>query len=117
MSEHFQSKIIDWVNLDNEIREMNDKLRLLRNNRTEILNIINTHVEENKLHDTVIQINDGQLRFQTTKTPQPLSMKFIKECLTECISNEDDVNKLIDYIKQKRVYKESNDIRRTITGE
>lgn len=114
---NFQDKIVDWVKIDNQIRELNDKLKSMRNERTEILNVINNHVEENKMQDTVIELNDSSLRFQTVKTPQPLSLKFIKQCLHECIPNEDDVNKLIDYIKLKRTYKETNDIRRAFKNQ
>lgn len=113
----FESNIVQWVQIDNKVRSLNKELQELREQRNNVLNILNTTVEENKMQDTLFQINDGSLKFQTTRIPQPLSLKFVKECLSECIPNTEDVDKLMDYIKTKRNYKEVHDIKRTFTQE
>ena len=59
-----------------------------------------------------IQISDGLLKFQNNKVTSPLTFKFLKQCLSECIENEEKVEQLINYIKEKREVKYVPDIKR-----
>jgi len=105
--------IQQWVNFDDQLKSYTNKvkeLRLKRNNLTvSILNI----AEQNNLQNAVIEISDGKLKFQNVKQTSPLNFKFLKQCLSECISDEDSVKNIIDYIKQKREIKYFNDIKRS----
>ena len=66
-------------------------------------------------HGVGILISDGKLRFQTIKSPQPLTFRFIKECLSECLSRSEEVDQIIHYIKNKRDIQYKKDIRRIYT--
>lgn len=105
--------IQQWVNFDDQLKSYTNKvkeLRLKRNNLTiSILDI----AEKNNLQNAVIEISDGKLKFQNVKQTSPLNFKFLKQCLSECISDEDSVKNIIDYIKQKREIKYFNDIKRS----
>ena len=46
------------------------------------------------------------------KQIQPLTFKFLKECLDNCIQNSEQVDQLIDYIKSKREIKEFLDLKK-----
>ena len=48
----------------------------------------------------------------TTTFYVTIILKYIQKCLTECISDENTVEKLMDYIKEKREVKYQNGIKR-----
>ena len=111
--ERFQKSIKQWVELDNKVRVLNDQIREIRNERNNISDEIVSFVDENNLDKAVIEISDGALKFGKTKQTSSLTLKFIKKCLTDCISNEETVDKLIEYMKSKREIKMKNDIKRS----
>lgn len=108
----FTDKIKQWVQVDNRVKTLNEELKEVRHNRNELTGSIFHYASENNLENAVIQISDGKLRFQNTRVPQALTLKFIKECLEECLGNQVDVNQIIDFIKEKREVKYTNDIKR-----
>ncbi len=108
----FEDNIKNWVVLDNKIREQSEELRLLKEERNESANYINRFVQERNLQSTVVEISDGKLRFATAKTSQPLTFKYIEECLGDIISDKNQVERIINYIKNKREIKYSQDIKR-----
>jgi hypothetical protein len=110
--ENFEKNIKRWVLLDNKIKELNEQLREYRDARKDINDTIFSIVEENKLHGAVIKISDGRLEFKKVKVQQPISLKFLKECLAHFIEDEEQVKTIIDYVKQNRETKMSDDIKR-----
>jgi hypothetical protein len=113
----FEQQVKDWVSIDNQIKQHNDELKDLRSQRTSLAQSINTYVEDNELKHAVIQISDGKLKFQTTKVTQPITLKFVKECLDDCIQDEDSVSKIMKYIKDQREVKYTSDIKRYYAKE
>lgn len=111
MSE-FSDKIKDWVHIDNKVKTLFEEIKKLRSSRNQLTTHIFDYATEHNLEHAVIQISDGKLKFQQTRVPQSLTLTFIKECLTDCINNQTQVEQIIDYIKQKRNIKYSNDIKR-----
>lgn len=108
----FESNIKEWVTLDNEIRQRNEALKELRERRNLLTSNIYEHVKTNNLGNAVIQISDGKLRFQNVKVTKPLTLKFIQECLSDCIDSEDDVKAIMGVIKSKREANYVDDIKR-----
>ncbi len=112
MSEQFQNNIKSWVQMDNQIKKMNAEISDLRARRNNIQDHITSYAEQNNLDNAIIEISDGNLRFNNYKQSSPLTFKYIQKCLTECISDENTVEKLMDYIKEKREVKYQNGIKR-----
>ena len=113
MSEQFQSNIKSWVNIDNQIKHLQQQVKSLRIQKSDLTDNIFTYAEDNNLENAVIQISDGKLKFQNVKQSSPLTYGFLEECLLECMDSEEQVKELIKYIKSKRTFKTSYDIRRT----
>lgn len=109
----FNEKIVKWVTLDNQINRLRDDMRELRQEKTELKDEIYTFAEQNELDRAVIKISDGQLKFQQIKQSNPLTFKYIKKCLDECLNNEQQVDYIMNYIKEKREFKTSYDIKRS----
>ena len=109
----FNEKIRNWVSIDNQISSLRDQMRELRTTRNELKEEIYTYAEQNQLDRAVIKISDGQLKFQQTKQTSPLTLKYLKKCLSECISDNDQVELILNYIKEKREFKTVYDIKRS----
>jgi hypothetical protein len=108
----FEEKIQQWVSLDNQLKIMNEKVREIRDKKTNLGNSINTYIETNNLSNATIQISDGKLKFVNTKVAPPLSFKYVEKSLGELIKNEAHVKHIVDYLKQKREYKVVPEIKR-----
>ena len=113
MSSAFQQNIKSWVEVDNQIKKISDTVKELRERRNNIQDHITSYAEENQLDNAIIEISDGSLRFNSYKQSSPLTFKYIQKCLNECISDEDTVDKLMNYIKEKREFKYQNGIKRS----
>ena len=109
----FEDNIKNWVSLDNKIKQLNDELRGLRENRNNLTGELITYATDNDLTHKIIEITDGNLKFQNQKITSPLTFKFITECLTDCISDEDQVKQLVNYIKEKRGVKYVGELKRS----
>ena len=109
----FNDKIRNWVSIDNQIATLRNEMRELRDTKNQLKEEIYTYAEQNELDRSVIKISDGQLKFQQTKQSSPLTLKYIKQCLNNCIGNENQVNLILNYIKENREFKTVYDIKRT----
>jgi hypothetical protein len=108
----FEQQIQQWIAIDNQIKILNDKMKELRNKKNNISEQINTHIETSQLSESSIKISDGQLKFIKVKETQQLTFKYLETCLSEIIKNEDQVKKILDYIKNKREVKYVPEIKR-----
>lgn len=110
--DEFKIKIKQWVDIDNNIRNENEKLQELKKQRSAISEEIQMYAQENNYTNSVIELNDSKLKFVTNKQVQPLTLKYIEQCLHDCIDDEEDINYIIKHIKDSRTYKVSSDIKR-----
>ncbi len=109
----FQRKIQTWVQIDNEIKKASTHLKTLRSSKNDLSDQIISYADEHNLENAIIEISDGSLKFQNYKQTSPLTLKFVQACLSECITNEESVKQIMDYIKSKRDFKIKNDIKRS----
>jgi hypothetical protein len=107
-----EKSIQKWVELDNELKRNNDKIKEIRNKKNEIEEKIMTYVETNKMEKSTIQISDGKIRFVETKQTSPITLTFLEQCLSELITNENQVQQIMQYIKEKRETKVIPEIKR-----
>ena len=108
----FQENIKDWVTIDNSIKTATEELKQMKTKRSEISDTILYFVETENLNSTTININNGSLKFGTVKQSNGLTLTYVKSCLEQCLSNEDDVNSIMDVIKSSREVKVSSEIKR-----
>jgi seryl-tRNA synthetase len=108
----FEQNIQQWVALDNQMKVLNEKLKELRDEKNNLSQEINNHIETQELTNVSVKINDGQLKFVKVKETQQLTFKYLETCLSEIISNEEQVKQIIDYIKNKREVKYVSEIKR-----
>jgi len=106
-----EENIKKWVEYDTLIKNYNEKIKSLREKRQEVENSIHRNVElyEKK---PVINISDGTLKFAKANIQQPLSYKLIENGLQRIIKNEEQINRIINTIRETRNIKEINTIKR-----
>jgi hypothetical protein len=109
----FQDNIKQWVTFDNQEKKLKEQLKLLRDNKNYLSDKIFTFTEDNNMNHAIIEISDGKLKFQNTKTTSPLTFKLLEKCLLEKLNNEELVKELIKHVKTSREPKFLNEIKRT----
>jgi hypothetical protein len=109
----FSEQIKQWVSLDNQLKTLNERVKVLRSERNTITEDIIEYVDTNKLTNAVVKISDGKLRFTETTQHSPLTFKYIEVCLNKCIDNQEDVKNIMKVIKESRQSKSVSDIKRT----
>ena len=112
MSSEFERNIQKWVAVDNQLKIVNEKAKELRDEKNDLLEDINMYIETNKLNNASIDISDGKLKFAQSKVTQPLTLKFVENCLSNIINDQRQVTQIMKYIKDKREKKEVSEIKR-----
>jgi len=115
MDNEFREDVKNWVSADNTIKEYSETIKELRAGRNDLSDKILQYAELHKLSNSIIKISDGRLRFSQTKHTSPLTIKYIESCLTKCIHDENDVEKIMNIIKESRESTNIIDIKRTYT--
>jgi hypothetical protein len=101
-----------WVELDNELKKLNEKSKDIRTRKNDVEDKIMTYVEDNDMNNSVVNIADGKIKFCETKQTSPLTLGFLEKCLSEVIANQGQVKQIVDYIKSKRETKMVPEIKR-----
>lgn len=112
MSSEFVEKIRSWVQIDNEIKKHNEHLKTLRHNKSTMTQNICSYMEENTLTNKTISISNGTLKYSIKKEYAPLTFNYVEDCLQHVITNKEDVNYIMQYLKQHREIRNVPDIRR-----
>jgi len=108
----FENKIQKWVQLDNELKKLNEQVKQLREQRNSLENSITTYVKTNNMSDKTIKVENDKLKFVETKVPEPLTFKYLEKTLGEIIKNDSQVHLIMDHIKQRRTVKVLPEIKR-----
>ena len=102
---NFEQTIQQWLLLDNQIKNYNEKLKELRSKRENIEQKLSQHALTNNLMNSIIKTSDSRLKFVNTKVTSPLTFKYIEKTLGEIIKNTEQANTIVNYIKNNREHK------------
>jgi len=109
----FEENIKKWVLLDNQQKHLNEKIKEIRNQKTNLNDNINNEIKGRNINNPVIQISDGSLKFVEVKSPNAISFKYIEKCLKEIFENDQaKVEYILNYLKENRTFKIENEIKR-----
>ena len=108
----FESQIQQWVSLDNQLKQLNEKVKDLRDKRNNLEENITSYASENNLSNATVKTSDGRLKFTNTKVQEPLTFKYLEKTLGEVIKNESQVKLIMEHLKQKRAVKIVPEIKR-----
>jgi hypothetical protein len=113
MDEEFKTQLEKWLYVDNELKNVNEKVKKLRDIKSVLTQSLTEHINKKELTNSTIKINNEVVKFLNCKTTQPLTFKYLETCLGEIIKDEEKVVKIIEYIKNKRETNYSLDIKRS----
>jgi hypothetical protein len=100
-----------WVENDTLLRQYTEKIKLLRENKTNIEERIQENISSYS-KKPIIKISDGILKFNTVNVQQPLSYKLIESSLNNIIKNKHQIDTIIEAIKTNRTIRQCNTIKR-----
>jgi hypothetical protein len=108
----FENQIQQWVQIDNQLKDLSEKVKNLRDKRNTLEENITTYVSTNNLSNATVNISDGKLKFVNTRVPETITFKYLEKTLGEVIKNESQVKLIMEHIKVKRNIKIVPDIKR-----
>ncbi len=111
VSKEFINHVRDWTQLDNEMRELQKKIRELRSERKPHEDYLLKNLD--MMGETTIEISDGKLIKNKSVTKAPLNKDIIRDAIKEEIKSDDKVNKILDLMKTLRPNNERKYIKRT----
>ena len=109
---NFENQIQQWVSVDNQLKQLNEKVKEMREKRNILEQNITNYASSNNLSNATIKIGDGRLKFTNTRVPEPITFKYLEKTLGEVIKNESQVQLIMEHIKQKRNIKIIPEIKR-----
>jgi len=112
MSNELSSLISDWVKLDNEIKEMNIRIKELREKRTEKTMNVHKYMSDANILNSKIEINDSELKMGNTVTYSTITFKNIENSLIKYIDDTEIIKEIILDIKNNRNSKTSVEFKR-----
>ncbi len=116
---HLKQKITIWMDNDDKIKELSDKIKKYRKDKKTQEEIILDIIEKVGLKDKKLDVwnGDNELRGRVYRhksiTRGTLNNDIIKEALMEVMGNEVRVNELIKKIESKRKPKQRYYLKRT----
>lgn len=102
-----------WVYLDNQLKKINEKARECREHKSKLSTEICSQLHERRMEKTKIDISDGTIRICDKNEYSPLSFSYVEECLAKIIPEKTSVDYIIQYLKEHREIKHSQELRRT----
>ena len=111
--ENLLENVKTWLNIDNEIRTLQKEIRDRRKLKKELTNDL---VGIMKTQDIdAVNVPDGQLIYNKTKTKAPLSKKHLLLSLSQFFKNDQRmIDELSKYIMESRIETEKENIKRKI---
>ena len=103
-----EQQVVTWVKYDDKIKEYQERVKKLREERDKIGESLIQSVETNEYVDkknlpkyNITQMNSS-LAFQQSKTYENYTNKFYEECFTEFLGSEERAKELLEFMKNKR---------------
>lgn len=120
------TKVQKWVAIDNKMEIKKAKLKEYTDEKKMLEEEIISFVQENNKTNLHINTSDGHIDFSETRTPQALTIKFMRDTLNrffdERNENPDkmrrpiDADWLMEFLMEQRETKLKTVMRRHITG-
>ena len=109
------SSIRDWIQVDNEMRSIQDRLKTLRKSKKNITDNLVNVMKTNEID--CFDINDGKLIYSKTTVKKPINKEYLTKTLALYFENNDEkVDQLSKFLLDQRGEKITESIRRKIVN-
>tara|TARA_Y100000768_G_scaffold331495_1_gene270730 strand:+ start:1643 stop:2014 length:372 start_codon:yes stop_codon:yes gene_type:complete len=109
--EQFKTLVCEWVKLDDIIRTKNNELKEIKNDKKQLEEYILGCMD--KLEENVIDISDGKLRVNKTKSKSGLNKNYLQESLAELTQDPVQATNMTKHILDNRPTTERVNLKRT----
>lgn len=113
VKEDFASKVKRWVLLDSQLKIINEKTKMIRQEKNQLNEDICLYLKKTGNDHKKITIHDGCLKIHEKKDYSPLTFSFLEEHLGKIINDASQLQNIIEYLKQQREIKIANELKRT----
>ena len=111
--DQFKDKIKQWLSLDNQIRDLKLKIKVLQAGQSELTPEIMGFMSKNEIHNMNLGDN-GKLKFVKRETAGSITQKLLKQKLIEYLKDEDKGMEALEHILNGRVKKENTALKRLV---
>ena len=111
ITEEFVEIVKNWVKIDDEIREKNNQIKELKDEKKEYETFILEFMQNN--HENVINISDGKLRVNKSSTKAALKQESIQSSLFDLTRDPNKALQMTKYILDNRPLAERVNLKRT----
>ena len=113
IKDDFTTQVRRWVLLDSQLKMINDKTKALREEKQQLNTQICQHLENTGNAHRKIMIHDGNLKIHEKKEYSPLTFGFLEKHLGKIMTDPNQVEYVIQYLKEQREVKTTNDLKRS----
>lgn len=108
------SKVKEWVQIDNEMKEISKELKIRRDKKKEISSLLVDTMKNNDIE--VFDLKDGQLVYKKSKSKKPLNKETLLKLMSEYFQGNDNgrSNDITNYILSNREETEKESITRKV---
>jgi len=109
-----ENQLREWVAIDDKLRVMHENIKELRAKKTSLTASIqnNLSANNNNIQNTKLPIGDGHIKLVNTRINEPLTFAYLDKSLRGIIKNEQQVQIIIDHIKNSRSSKIITELKR-----
>ena len=109
----FIEDVKKWVLVDSQLKIVNEKTRKMRELKNDLSDKICNYMTDNNLSQNKIKLSDGELWIHERKSQTPLTFGYIEKTLSNIIGDKEQLEYVIQYLKENREVTTSSDIKRT----
>jgi Family of unknown function (DUF5760) len=109
----FIEDVKKWVLVDSQLKIVNEKTRKMRELKNDLSDKICDYMTDNNLLQNKIKLSDGELWIHERKSQTPLTFGYIEKTLSNIISDKEQLEYVIQYLKENREVTTSSDIKRS----
>ena len=94
-----ENQLREWVTIDDKLRVMYENIKELRAKKTSLSASIQNNLSTT---NTKLPLGDGHIKLVNTRINEPLTFAYLDKSLRGIIKNEQQVQIIIDHIKNSR---------------
>ena len=107
------NKLKRWVQLDTQLKLINENTKTMRDERARLSGEICIDMETAGISKRKIILPDGDIKIYEKKDYSQLTFGFLEQHLGKIMNDPQQVSFVINYLKEQREVKSSNDLKRT----
>ena len=111
VTKEFRDKVLKWVAIDDSIRELRAKSKELTNEKKQHEEYILNYMEQ--IEEKCLNIKDGKLRKNVSKTKGPLKKAVIQQALVDITGDAIKAKAMTEHIINSRPTVERVNLKRT----